>query len=301
MYAGIIYKFDWKVKILFDGSEKHRWLRSILRKMKYKYLAVDLDGTLTLPDKSVSEKNIEYIMRAQNAGVSVILASGRPLIGIEHVAETLNLYGTNSYILAYNGGQIVDLASGEDIIKKLIPMRCVHQICDLINRFDVVPLTYNDIGVIAERDDTEYVKKESYNNSVPIIKVKSLEKEITNPVVKFMTVGDPEQVRKAMEYLKKEVDGQLNIFCSEPYFMEITPLGIEKATSLEFLLSRLGSSREELIAIGDGFNDIPMLKYAGLGIAMGNAYDEVKKISDAVTLTNEEDGVAASIEEYILN
>ena len=87
--------------------------------MKYKYLAVDLDGTLTLPDKSISEKNIEYIKRAQDADVSVILASGRPLIGIEHVAETLNLYGKKNYILAYNGGQIVDLMSRENIIKKL--------------------------------------------------------------------------------------------------------------------------------------------------------------------------------------
>ena len=104
-----------------------------------------------------------------------------------------------------------------------------------------------------------------------------------------------------MEYLKREADGQLNIFCSEPYFMEIMPLGIEKATSLKLLLSRLGSSNEELIAIGDGLNDIPMLKYAGLGIAMGNAYDEVKKISDDVTFSNEEDGVAECIEKYILN
>ena len=269
--------------------------------MKYKYLAVDLDGTLTLPDKSISEKNIEYIKRAQDADVSVILASGRPLIGIEHVAETLNLYGKKNYILAYNGGQIVDLMSRENIIKKLIPMKYVHQICDLIHHFDVVPLTYNGIGVIAERDDTEYVKQEGYNNSVPIIKVQSLEKEITNPVVKFMAVGEPQQVNRAMEYLKREADGQLNIFCSEPYFMEIMPLGIEKATSLELLLSRLGSSNEELIAIGDGLNDIPMLKYAGLGIAMGNAYDEVKKISDDVTFSNEEDGVAECIEKYILN
>lgn len=268
--------------------------------MKYKYLALDLDGTLTLPDKSISKKNKEFIRRAQNEGVSIILASGRPLIGIEHVVESLDLYGTNSYILAYNGGQIVDLASRENIIKKLIPMQYVHQICNLIHQFDVVPLTYNNIGVIAERDDTEYVKRESYNNSVPIIKVKSLEKEITNPVVKFMVVGEPHQVSMAMEHLKKEVDEKLNIFCSEPYFMEITPLGIDKAASLESLLSSLGSSYEELIAIGDGLNDILMLKYAGLGIAMENAYDEVKKISDDVTFSNEEDGVAACIEKYIL-
>lgn len=268
--------------------------------MKYKYLAMDLDGTLTLPDKSVSKKNIEYIRKAQDAGVSIILASGRPLIGIEHVAEILNLYGTDSYILAYNGGQIVNLSSGEDMMKKFIPMQYVHYICDLIHHFNVVPLTYNDIGVIAERDDTDYIKMEGYNNSVPIIRVKSLEKEITNPVVKFMAVGEPEQVSKAMGYLKTNVGGQLNIFCSEPFFMEITPPKIEKAASLEFLLSELGSSREELIAIGDGYNDIPMLEYAGLGIAMDNAYDEVKKIADDVTLSNEKDGVAASIEKYIL-
>lgn len=269
--------------------------------MNYKYLALDLDGTLTLPDKTVSEKCKKYIKKAQKKGICIILASGRPLIGIEHVAKSLGLYGTNSYILAYNGGQIVDLKSGKDMVKKFIPMKYVPQICDLIKHFDVVPLTYNEQGVIAERDDTEFIKQEGYNNSVPIIKVKSLEKEVVEPVVKFMAVGKPEQINMAMRYLKDQVKGQLNIFCSEPFFMEITPLNIEKATSLKFLLSQLGGKSSELIAIGDGLNDIPMLKYAGLGIAMGNAYEEVKKIANDITLSNEQDGVAYSIEKYILS
>jgi Cof subfamily protein (haloacid dehalogenase superfamily) len=93
----------------------------------------------------------------------------------------------------------------------------------------------------------------------------------------------------------------VNAFFSEPYFLEITPNGIEKASALAVLLEEIGVERERLIACGDGYNDIPMLQFAGLSVAMENAYDEVKEFADIITDTNDSDGVAKVIEKYILH
>lgn len=266
-----------------------------------KLLALDLDGTLTNSEKHVSQKNRDYIRRAQEKGIKVILASGRPVIGIKGVADELDLWTMGGYILAYNGGHIIDCKTGEDLVKRTIPMEYVHDICDVIHRFPVYPLCYNDIGVICENDTDRYVHKEGYNNSIPIIKVDSLEAQITEPVVKFMVVGDPEQLMHAHRYLRKKFEGKLNVFFSEPYFMEITPLGIEKASALARLSEILGTTAEQMMACGDGLNDIPMLEYAGLSVAMRNAYEETQKVADYITAgTNEEDGVAEAIQRFIL-
>lgn len=266
----------------------------------YKWLALDLDGTLTNSDKLVSQRNIKAIHDAQNVGMNVILASGRPLLGIEHIAKRIGLYEKGGYILAYNGGHVVECKSNQTIFKELIPMEHLETIVKVGEKYHVYPLTYNFQGVIAESDDNFYLKKEAFNNSVPLIKVNSLIKEVKNPVVKFMVVGEPDELLRAREYLLDKLDGQLNLFFSEPYFLEITPLGIEKASALERLLGIYGDSSENLIAIGDGLNDLPMLNFAGYAVAMGNAYDEVKLIANMITGTNDEDGVAQAIEKIIL-
>ena len=268
---------------------------------RYKLLALDLDGTLTDNRKQVSLVNKEYIRKAQGKGVSIILASGRPLIGIKRIADELDLWNAGGYILAYNGGHIINCKSGKDLVKKTIPMKFVHEICEVIHQFTVYPLCYNEVGVICENDTDQYVQKEGYNNSIPIIKVDSLEKQISHPVVKFMVVGAPCELQKAYKYLKERLEGNLNLFFSEPYFMEITPSGIEKASALAALLDMLSVSREELIACGDGLNDIPMLEYAGLAAAMGNAYKETKKVADYIAASNDDNGVAEVIQKFILS
>lgn len=263
-------------------------------------LALDLDGTLTNSKKEISDKNVEYIHKAQEAGVSIILASGRPVIGIKSVADRLNLWKSGGYILAYNGGQIIDCLKGKDLLKKTIPSEFNHDICEIINRYKVYPLTYNDIGVICENSTDKYVKREAYNNGIDVIKVGSLEREVSEPVVKFMVVGKPEELNKAYNYLKILFEGKLNVFFSEPYFLEITPLGIEKASALENLSNMLGYTSINMMACGDGLNDIPMLQYAGISVAMENAYEETKKYADFISYSNENDGVALAIDKFII-
>ncbi|MCI8948900.1 MAG: HAD family phosphatase [Lachnospiraceae bacterium] len=265
-----------------------------------KLLALDLDGTLTNHEKKVSEKNKQYIRKAQEKGVEIVLASGRPVIGIRPIADVLELWNTGGYILAYNGGQVIECATGRNLIKKTIPMEYCHEICEVAKRFHAFPLSYNTKGVICENNTNEYVLKEAFNNSIPVIKVGNLEKEVRESKVKFMVVGEPEELKGVSAYLTSIFKGKLNIFFSEPYFLEITPMGIEKASALAKLADNLGIRQDQVMACGDGLNDITMLDYAGLAVAMDNAYIETKKHADYISCSNEDNGVAQAIDQFIL-
>jgi Cof subfamily protein (haloacid dehalogenase superfamily) len=163
-------------------------------------------------------------------------------------------------------------------------------------------MTYDKKGVITENPEDPYVKKEAAINQIPIRRVDRLDMEAANdPVMKFLIVGDPKDLKAPYEEIQRKLSGDVNAFFSEPYFLEITPNGIEKASALAVLLEEIGVERERLIACGDGYNDIPMLQFAGLSVAMENAYDEVKEFADIITDTNDSDGVAKVIEKYILH
>lgn len=267
---------------------------------QYKLLALDLDGTLTNSEKKISEKNKKYIKKAQEKGVSIILASGRPVLGIQKIADELNLKQMGGYILAYNGGQIIDCKTGKDLIRQMVPQKYYADICSVNRFFQVYPLTYNKNGVICEDDESPYVKKEAFNNSIPIIKVDSLIDYVKEPVVKFMVVGEPKELDRAYRYMKEKFAGKLNIFFSEPYFLEVAPPNIEKSSALKKLLEILNIKRNELMACGDGLNDIPMLDFAGWAVAMENAYPETKLHADYISASNDDDGVAEAIEKFII-
>lgn len=266
----------------------------------YKLLALDLDGTLTNSEKKISKRNRDAVWACIGQGVNIVLASGRPLIGIRPVAEQLELYQRGGYILAYNGGHIIDCRTGRTIHKKTLDKGMYHEICQAGKLFGVYPLTYDDESVLAEYDDNEYVRREAYNNGISIKKIENLESAVKNEAVKFMIVGEHDRLLGAKTYLEKIYGEQLNVFFSEPYFLEVMPAGIEKAQALQRLLSHLSVPREQMIACGDGLNDISMLEFAGVAVAMGNGCDDIKRAADLIVADNDEDGVAEAIDRLIL-
>ena len=264
-----------------------------------KALALDLDGTLTNSQKKITPRTCKAVMASAEKGISIILASGRPVLGIKPIALELGLYDKGGYILAYNGGRIIDCTSNKVIYEKLLPMRYYPAVCQTARELGLHALTYDSEGVLAESDTAPYVKKEAYNNSIPIRVTDCLEKAVSGEVVKFMIVGESELISKAAQELKIRTNGEINVFLSEPYFMEITALGIEKASALAHLAKYLKIEKDEICAIGDGLNDKSMLEYAGLAVAMGNAYEEIKELADYITDNNDNDGVAVFIESWL--
>ncbi len=268
--------------------------------MKYKAIALDLDGTLTDSNKELTEKTKHTLFKAMDRGVKLILASGRAVMGIAHLARELELYSRGGYIMAFNGGVIIECKTGKRLRSLTLPPECTADVCAAAREAGAVPLTYTDSEIVAQSDTDEYVLKEKKCLSAPVRKVEDLCSFVDYLTPKFLIVGENKKLVKAEKILKEKYIGRLNIFYSEPYFLEVCPLGVSKDEGLRVIMESIGGSREELMACGDGMNDIPMLDYAGFGVAMANACDGVLARADYITLSNDEDGVAAAVEKFIL-
>ena len=264
--------------------------------MKYKLIVLDLDGTLTNSQKEITPRNKETLIRVQEQGVRLVLASGRPTYGIVPLANELRMNEFGGFILSYNGGEIINWGTQEMIYENVLPNDVVPVLYECARSHQLSILTYDGAEIVTENSQDPYVQKEAFLNKMAVRETNDFLTDITLPVAKCLIVGDAGKLIPVESELCIRLQGKINVFRSEPYFLELVPQGIDKALSLSVLLENIGMTREEVIAIGDGYNDLSMIKFAGMGIAMGNAQEPVKKAADYITLTNEEDGVAEAIE-----
>lgn len=267
--------------------------------MNYQLIVLDLDGTLTNAKKEISSRNKETLIRAQQKGIQLVLASGRPTYGIVPLANDLRINEFGGFILSYNGGEIINWETEELIYDNVLPNDIIPTLYECARTHRLSILTYDGAEIVTENSQDPYVQKEAFLNKMAIRETNDFLTDITLPVAKCLIVGDPKELIQVESELCIRLQGRINVFRSEPYFLELVPTGIDKALSLAVLLNEIGITREETIAIGDGFNDLSMIKFAGMGIAMGNAQEPVKKAADYITLTNDEDGVAVAIEKLL--
>ena len=268
------------------------------KQIPYRAIALDLDGTLTNHEKVVTPKTRETLLKAASEGAVIILASGRPTYGIEPVAECLELNQRGGYILSYNGGNIVNAQTGEKLFSQFLPDEVIPELYAYAKEHDHALLGYAGNEIITEMPDDQYVKEESRINKMNIRKVDNLFEALEPHPTKLLMTGDPTLMLKAEEELVEKLGDRMDIFRSAPFFLELVPKGIDKAKSLTRLLAKINLTPADLIAFGDGYNDLSMLKLAGMGVAMENAAPEVRAEADYVTLSNEEDGVAAALEHF---
>lgn len=269
--------------------------------MKYKMIVLDLDGTLTNNKKEITPRTKQALMQAQAAGVHVVLASGRPTYGIVPLAEELKLKDNGGYILAFNGGKIIDCTNNKVLFEQKLDEQLVPILFQEAKKAGMEILTYQGEGIAATNKDDEYVQHEAFINKMPVTQYDDFLNQLVYPINKCLIVGNPTPLHELEIRLAKELEGKMDVYRSADFFLECVPLGIDKARSLDRLISSLGISREEVIACGDGYNDLSMIRFAGLGVAMANAAKDIQSEADFVTLSNEEDGVAHVIEHFILS
>lgn len=269
--------------------------------MKYKMIVLDLDGTLTNNKKEITPRTKQALMQAQAAGVHIVLASGRPTYGIVPLEEELKLKDNGGYILAFNGGKIIDCTNNEVLFEQKLDEQLVPILFQEAKKAGMEILTYQGEGIAATNKDDEYVQHEAFINKMPVTQYDNFLNQLVYPINKCLIVGDPTPLHELEIRLAKELEGKMDVYRSADFFLECVPLGIDKAHSLNRLITLLGISREEVIACGDGYNDLSMIRFAGLGVAMANAAKDIQSEADFVTLSNEEDGVAHVIEHFILS
>ena len=254
-----------------------------MEKKDIRVLALDLDGTLTNDQKVVTPATRAALDAAAAKGVTIVLASGRPTAGVMPLAKELGLDKKGGCILSYNGGAIIDCATGETLYRKQLDAKYVPQLCAFAREQGVVIITYNKQGVVTESPEEE-----------------DLAAYVDYPICKMLITLDPARRGEVLEAGRKQFAGEIDLYPSSPFFIEAVPLGVAKDVSLGSLLESRGLTRDNLMACGDGLNDCSMIRFAGVGVAMQNAEPPVKEAADYVTVAdNNHDGVAEAIEKFI--
>ena len=268
--------------------------------MSYQVLVLDLDGTLTNSEKKISSPTKKGLLEIQLSGKTVVLASGRPINGVTPLANELCMDQYNGYTLSFNGARITNCSTGEIIYNRTLPpevIRPVWEYAGTVPGLDVI--TYSDTQILSGIQPNQYDEMESRNSNMEIVLTKDFPSAVSFPVNKMIISGNPDTVEKVIAPLQEKYNDLLNIYLSEPFYLEIMPKKVDKAYALEKLLKHLGLTTESMICCGDGYNDISMIKYAGLGVAMANAQTAVKNAADFITRSNDEDGILHVIDLFM--
>lgn len=261
-------------------------------------LALDIDGTLTNSDKLISPETKAAIREIQDRGVTIVLASGRPTPGCKRLVEELSLETRGGYLLSYNGARITDCRTGKIVFQQTLPPNIVPGLYAYALENNLGMMTYENNAVLAGTPTDAYMELEARINGLPILRHDNFLQNVPEFVNKCLMTADAEILAVHENALSGKYKDILSIYRSEPFFLEIMPSGIDKAHSLSVLLDKTGINRSELVCCGDGYNDISMLSFAGLGVAMHNAQPAVKLAADYITESNDDDGIVRVISAF---
>ena len=265
----------------------------------YKLIALDMDGTLLREDKTISSETFAAIKNARSKGVKVVLTTGRPLKGIKRYLEQLGLITEGDYAITCNGSVVQETKTGKVIAEKRLTYQDLLDIYQLSKdlNLNIHALTAN---TCLSPKVSKYTQLEADINKIPleILDYNTMDSE--RKIIKAMLVDEPEILDEAIKRIPKEFYDRFTIVKSAPFFLEFLNKSVNKGVGVELLASSLNIKQEEIICVGDADNDIHMIEYAGLGVAMANAFPQVKRKANYITHSNENDGVAHVINKFIL-
>ena len=266
-----------------------------------KLLVLDIDGTLVNSKKEITPKTLCALSRWRKAGNQIAIATGRPTAGVREVAKAARITEEGGYILSYNGACITDAVTGKRVSGKFLPPSLPAALAQYAQSYPELGLiSYEDETVLSLKEPDEYIVLEAVTiNKMALRTLSNFTEYINFPVHKCLLTAPPEIAEKHLSVLQEKYGDCAAIYRSEPFFIEVMPHNVDKATSLDEFVPKIGLSREDVICVGDGFNDVSMIRWAGLGVAMANARQPVKDAADCITLSCDEDGVAALIDRLL--
>ena len=277
----------------------------LIMKHRIKMIGLDLDGTLLTDKKELTDRTKAALCRAIELGITVLVASGRPWMG---VPEELRNFPGMRYALTSNGARIIDTKDDRVIEEHLLSPELALKALAVCGKYDTLQEVYFDGQGYAPEDQMAYVEKYHRNPSMceymrktrlPVKDIRKLVEQENRGLDKVQALfADMDERETAWKELEQEKG--LELVGSLQYNIEINAAGVNKGTGLVNLGRMLGIRRKEIMAFGDGDNDIAMLREAGFGVAMANADEQVKAAADYITLSNEEEGVAEAIERLVL-
>ncbi|WP_281226480.1 Cof-type HAD-IIB family hydrolase [Flavobacterium aquiphilum] len=270
-----------------------------MKEVEYKMIVLDMDDTLLTDDHTISDENKEMIFKAQEKGVKVVLASGRPTSAMTEYAKELKMDFYNSFMLSYNGAVITDLKEDKVLFEQTLSKEQIHELYDYSQKNNTHIITYVNEEIVSETD-SEFIDIEKNITGMAHNKVTNFKEAVQTNAVKCILLEEPSYLKKVESDLKAAMP-HLSVSMSKPFFLEVAQQGIDKAYSLKKLAKKLDIDQSEIIAVGNAGNDLTMIEYAGLGVWVDNVTPELRDKADLIVASNNDHGVAEVIRRFILN
>lgn len=264
-----------------------------------KMIVMDLDDTLLNDELQISDYTKKVIFNAQKKGIKIVLASGRPTAAIMPYAEELNLAENDGYVISYNGAIATKCSTKEEILRKTLTWENIDLLTEIHSERDVFIHTYINEEVITPKHNI-HTDFEGRLTGLPVKEVSNFRETIKSEVVKILLLEEPEKLKKIETELKPVIGDSMSMNISKPFFLEFTNKEVDKDKTIDFLCKQINISKNEVMAIGDSYNDLTMIKGCGFGVVMSNGRSEVKKHAKHITHCNNTDGVATAINRFAL-
>lgn len=265
-----------------------------------KLIAIDLDGTLLNSDKLISPENKAALNRAKEMGIKVVICTGRPLLSIASILDELNLREPGDYAITYNGGLVQRTDTGEILSQKSLSKDDAADLYELSQQLQL-PCVLLDLENIYELPypkgrETWYRKTKP---ALPFVSTTLEEFPEDARFNKILYCYDETVLQEAVKNIPAEYYDKYTILQSHPYLIEMMNNEVDKGRGIEVLTKLLGFTADEVMAFGDEANDLAMLEYAGFGVAMDNAVPALKRIAKYVTKSNDDHGIAETLEKFV--
>lgn len=266
-----------------------------------KLVAIDMDGTLLNSKKELLEETTQYFkdFHKKETETLLVLCTGRPETGIRPYLKDLGYLEENHYIISQNGANIYESRTGKRVMDAFLDSAAIQKWIELGKKHGISVMGAGvDYYYCFDQEPTEWMEFDVKLVSGKLKRIPT-EESLNTDFYKILLMGDEEQLNEFETFIPQEWRDEFYVVRSQKYLVEVLTKGVNKAFGLEKLAKELNIQPSEIAAIGDAANDIEMLEYAGLAIAMGNASEEVKAIADIVTDTNENNGVIKAIDKLI--
>lgn len=263
-------------------------------------IALDMDGTLLTERKEISPRTRSSLLRAMDGGARVALVSGRPVFGMTSAAEQLELRARGGFLAAYNGALVMDWAKKAPLQTRFADRETALQICREAEDRGLVTIGYDEgrACVTASKTDSDFARIEAKWNRVPLRETRMENDD--NASALYLVCGAPEALDVFFARARQLAGDRVELLRGAPDFFYISAPAADKCDATDCICRALHISQREVVAFGDAVNDLKMIKRAGLGIAMGNAEETVRRAAAHVTNDNEHDGIAQALEAYVL-
>lgn len=277
--------------------------------MNLKAIILDIDGTLYTSEKKISPRTLNALLKAQDKGVKLILASGRPARGMFDIAKELKMNEHDGLLVSYNGAAVIDCQTNELLFNQAMTVDEAKAVLNHLENFDVMPMiakgeymyvnnVYNN-NIHYKDQDINIIQYESRGGKYLLCEKEHLADFVDFELNKILIAGDPDYLAKNFEAIRRPFVGKLSSMFTAAFYYEFTANGIDKGNALRKVLTPMGIDAQDCIAFGDGQNDMSIIEFAGLGVAMENAVDELKNAAQEITASNDNDGIALVVERYL--